>query len=687
MTGVDMVTEDLFSYYQEKRRSIEQTTKEEKEFFHEILDNLKNIRNTNQFMLMTINRCIDFSKASNGLKLIPKLESIDLSETLSLPLSCMSNIQNRISIELLPYSKDICSYIITDKQWLQENILCLLSNAVKYSSKGKITVKMTLQHRSKVMESSSLKQQQQQQQHQQGETSVTDRINTTFNGGSYPLYVKEVDEHSGNNTPIEQGTPYSSPSKKSHHQHRLSFFIPEFKRYSSKSQHSPTMVSKVRGVKIIPIQPTTSAGTGAGAGGITFSSFSRVLPSFRKQTSVVTYMSKSGSGTDNISFSSNKTTDATTIARSPHHHPHQQHPQHRTNYQQEMSYQRRMNSLISSETQFLLFELSDEGIGMSEESMRTLFSPFQQNQRLAGGTGLGLYSLAKRIEALKGTYGVKKREDGKQGSCFYFSIPYRPDITMRDSLLLQSHDSEASVEQHQQQFRQSFDHDTNNGIGSSSSADVSASAVAAASVSNQPIVRRLSSAMITIPTKQYHILLVEDTPSIAKMTSMMLKKLGHRVTIAENGEIALHLMIEKYAEQEKFTFIPVTKDEDNYLTRKSLEVDKFDLVLMDLQMPVMDGLESTRRLRKFEKQLEEGKRKMHKINNGIVTTATTTITTQDQTEKSCVCHSVIIGVTAASDEETYEEGIKVGIDDFLPKPFTAVNFNETVKKFSTLYDI
>ena len=38
----------------------------------------------------------------------------------------------------------ISSHIITDKQWFQENIICLLSNAVKYSSEGTVTISMTL---------------------------------------------------------------------------------------------------------------------------------------------------------------------------------------------------------------------------------------------------------------------------------------------------------------------------------------------------------------------------------------------------------------------------------------------------------------------------------------------------------------------------------------------------------------
>jgi signal transduction histidine kinase len=104
----------------------------------------KSISNTHAFMLMTINRCIDYTKASRGLKLAPKYDTIDLLDTLSMPLECMRNIQERIGIQLLPVSREICSHIITDKQWLQENVLCLLSNAVKYSSSGTVTIRISL---------------------------------------------------------------------------------------------------------------------------------------------------------------------------------------------------------------------------------------------------------------------------------------------------------------------------------------------------------------------------------------------------------------------------------------------------------------------------------------------------------------------------------------------------------------
>eukprot|EP01039_Chlorochromonas_danica_P009203 gene9203-10163_t len=91
---------------------------------------------------------------------------------------------------------------------------------------------------------------------------------------------------------------------------------------------------------------------------------------------------------------------------------------------------RRPSEASVTDYKLLVFEVEDEGIGVSEEARHRLFNPFQQTQRLAGGTGLGLYSLAKRCEAIKGHCGVSGRKDGKSGSCFWFSVPYRPDFEL-----------------------------------------------------------------------------------------------------------------------------------------------------------------------------------------------------------------------------------------------------------------
>ena len=56
--------------------------------------------------------------------------------------------------------------------------------------------------------------------------------------------------------------------------------------------------------------------------------------------------------------------------------------------------------------QTLLVTIEDHGVGIPEHMRGTMFQPFRQVQRMAGGTGLGLFSLFKRVEALGGDCGV-----------------------------------------------------------------------------------------------------------------------------------------------------------------------------------------------------------------------------------------------------------------------------------------
>eukprot|EP01040_Poterioochromonas_malhamensis_P007170 gene7170-biopygen1310 len=247
---------------------------------------------------------------------------------------------------------------------------------------------------------------------------------------------------------------------------------------------------------------------------------------------------------------------------------------------------------------YLVFEVEDHGIGISQKAMGGLFNPFKQAQRLAGGTGLGLYSLAKRMEALKGSYGVRKRKDGKQGSLFWFAIPYKPDPTGASHTSMKQYicvnDASVSVESAKTKSSDSF--------------------------KIQPL----------------EILIVDDAPSILKMSSMMLKRQGHQIWTAENGEIALKRIEEKWRGSGK----------------------GFDLVLMDLQMPVMDGLEATRRLRGME---AEGREWM------------------DLSVLRCkIKQQIVFGVSANSDDETIEEAFAAGVNEFMGKPFSAVQFNEKV---------
>lgn len=74
------------------------------------------------------------------------------------------------------------------------------------------------------------------------------------------------------------------------------------------------------------------------------------------------------------------------------------------------------------------------------------------------------------------------------------------------------------------------------------------------------------------PTRRLDILLVEDNPVNQTVASRILEKFGHAVTIANNGEEAV----------------------------EAFDAGRFDLILMDVQMPVMGGLEATQAIRARE---------------------------------------------------------------------------------------
>ena len=71
-------------------------------------------------------------------------------DTIQLPMQCIKDLQSKHTITLRPIADEVASHIITDKLWLQENILCLFSNAVKYSNGGAITLE-TLEHAAQAM--------------------------------------------------------------------------------------------------------------------------------------------------------------------------------------------------------------------------------------------------------------------------------------------------------------------------------------------------------------------------------------------------------------------------------------------------------------------------------------------------------------------------------------------------------
>jgi signal transduction histidine kinase len=95
-------------------------------------------------MNMTINRSIDFTKASSGIKLNPSIQSVNFSQALNWAADCIMKSSEKLPLVILPISPSIHNQIFTDSLWLKENMLCLLSNAQKYTTEGEITIRCSL---------------------------------------------------------------------------------------------------------------------------------------------------------------------------------------------------------------------------------------------------------------------------------------------------------------------------------------------------------------------------------------------------------------------------------------------------------------------------------------------------------------------------------------------------------------
>lgn len=119
-----------------------------------------------------------------------------------------------------------------------------------------------------------------------------------------------------------------------------------------------------------------------------------------------------------------------------------------------------------------------------------------------------------------------------------------------------------------------------------------------------------------------HILLAEDTPTNQEVTRAMLRQLGCLVTVVSDGRAAL----------------------------ESFRQHQPDIVLMDCQMPEMDGFEATREIRALEHSL------------GLPPTP-------------------IVAVTAGILRDERAACLASGMDDFLPKPFRRANLIEVLQRW------
>lgn len=234
----------------------------------------------------------------------------------------------------------------------------------------------------------------------------------------------------------------------------------------------------------------------------------------------------------------------------------------------------------SGDRHLLRFEVSDTGIGMSEETIKRLFQPFTQADatmtRKYGGSGLGLAICKQLVEHMGGTIGVESRLG--QGSRFWFTCPLATGkpVSMPAAGLQKS--SPPSVV-------------AANGSGSQSA-----------------------------HSANRKILVVEDDAVNQEVARIFLKKLDCTVDVVSSGLQALD----------------------------SLERESYGLVLMDCQLPEMDGFATTMAIRSREAAGER---------------------------------IPIVAMTANAIRGDRERCLAAGMDDYLSKPLDAGKLAQMVERF------
>lgn len=183
------------------------------------------------------------------------------------------------------------------------------------------------------------------------------------------------------------------------------------------------------------------------------------------------------------------------------------------------------------------FTVWDTGVGIAPEDIGKLFQPFVQLDsslsRQYSGTGLGLAIVKRMVEVHGGTVSVESAVG--QGSRFTVSLPW-PEAVRADSLAAATRKPDESAIQ---------------------------------SEPDTPTQQTQNAPSPWPPKHPPLILIAEDDPQLAELLSDYLKENGFRVIIARNGVEAL----------------------------KRVRLEKPGLILMDIHMPEMDGLETTRYLK------------------------------------------------------------------------------------------
>eukprot|EP01038_Epipyxis_sp_PR26KG_P012748 gene12748-17092_t len=555
-------TLDLISIAHVEIKSYVKNKKEALITISSIEDSMKYLDSSNIMMLMIINRCIDYVKAMKGLKLVPQLDTFLLKDIVFPSVECIKHFHDEISISLSTFTDKLLKPILSDSQWIQESLLCLLSNASKFSCRCNVTVDVKIVQWSDLLMLNSMH---------------------TIDGVFYepPKRSFSDQEIDSTNRSATRKTEMTSD-------------------YSTNT--SQTELSLRRALQ---------------------------LDRYSSQKIVNKLISQKSSG---------------------YHH---------------------------SKEHFIMFEISDNSVGLSKETLKKLFKPSDSTSQglTSGGTGIGLYTLACRVDALNGCYGAYNRMDCK-GSTVWFALPHvsmdvvdvkciegvenvfeneninysnfpSDRIMAKSNSILHKQRSSCDDKYHMIESVTCVsegDPLVCESIGTKQVSNLQIQKSSSSSISIMDTIIQESSKLDStttenennklIPSTSLNILIVDDSRPISKSLSRSFELKGHHVDIAYDGSDGVRM------------FNTLTKNREYIL----------HIIVMDIQMPIMNGFDAIKRIREIEMEsllMNSSELSHHNI-----------------IAKEKKNHKVwIIASSANSDADTRQTALECGADIFASKPF------------------